>query len=734
MITNVKQRDFKGGKPAILVNEDKFYVKELCPDPITVPVGVECVWALLTPKHTSPQSKVKYIAVASIYYRGPKSTKKDELFDHIAQTFHFLSSKYGTNIHFVIAGDTNRLNLSPITNLSPNLKQEVKVFTRLNPPAILDPIITTLGRWYQSPITKPPINPNKDGGKPSDHLTVLMYPLVSALQIPPRVYSSVVTRPYTQSGVERFAQWVENYAFSEIYECDDGHTMAELFQNVLLENYWRCFPTKTLKVCPEDQPWISKELKKLHRSIKREFFKHKQSEKWEQLNQQFTEKCSIEKEKYYQNMVSDLKTSNPGKWYSKVKRMSGQSDRNQNIQVDELMGLSNKDQAERIAQHYSQISNEYDQVQASDFPEYFNPMEHGGCSPPTIEPLKVYQAIRKMNKSAATVENDIPIKLMDEFSVEIAFPLSHIISFCMKNGVYPNLWKIESVTPVPKSFPAEKLKDLRKISGLLNCSKITDKIIGEMVIKDMKPTRDPAQYGNEKKVSAQHYLIKMLNRVLTAVDTNSQREAIAVIINMVDWSNAFDRQSHKLGIQSFIKNGVRPSLIPVLINFFQNRKMKVKWNKDSSSTHTLNGGGPQGGLKGILEYLSQTNDNTNFLADEDKFKFIDDLSFLEIINLISLGLSSFNFKQQVASDINANHNQYLPQANFLSQGHLDKISEWTNENLMKVNSGKSKYMVVNFTDNFQFSTRLTLEDNLLEHVRETRLLGVVINDRSLPIW
>ena len=37
-------------------------------------------------------------------------------------------------------------------------------------------------------------------------------------------------------------------------------------------------------------------------------------------------------------------------------------------------------------------------------------------------------------------------------------------------------------------------------------------------------------------------------------------------------------------------------------------------------------------------------------------------------------------------------------------------------------------MVVNFTDNFQFSTRLNLEDNLLEQVRETRLLGVVIND------
>ena len=45
--------------------------------------------------------------------------------------------------------------------------------------------------------------------------------------------------------------------------------MAELFQNVLLENYERCFPTKTLKVCDEDQPWITTDLKKLSRQVKR---------------------------------------------------------------------------------------------------------------------------------------------------------------------------------------------------------------------------------------------------------------------------------------------------------------------------------------------------------------------------------------------------------------------------------------------------------------------------------
>ena len=53
----------------------------------------------------------------------------------------------------------------------------------------------------------------------------------------------------------------------------------------------------------------------------------------------------------------------------------------------------------------------------------------------------------------------------------------------------------------------------------------------------------------------------------------------------------------------------------------------------------------------MIEYDSQSNDNTDFLSPEDKFKFVDDLSTLEMINLIFAGLASYNFKQHVASDI-----------------------------------------------------------------------------------
>ena len=122
--------------------------------------------------------------------------------------------------------------------------------------------------------------------------------------------------------------------------------------------------------------------------------------------------------------------------------------------------------------------------------------------------------------------------------------------------------------------------------------------------------------------------MKVLDKVLKTVDSNSKKECVAVLATLVDWKQAFPRQCPKLGIDSFIKNGVRPALIPMLVNYFQGREMKVKWKGRLSSKRELKGGGPQGSTFGIWEYLSQSNDNANCLDESERFKFVDDLTFL----------------------------------------------------------------------------------------------------------
>ena len=39
---------------------------------------------------------------------------------------------------------------------------------------------------------------------------------------------------------------------------------------------------------------------------------------------------------------------------------------------------------------------------------------------------------------------------------------------------------------------------------------------------------DRAQYGNEKGISTTHYLVKMVHKILTILDTNNEKEKYAV--------------------------------------------------------------------------------------------------------------------------------------------------------------------------------------------------------------
>ena len=319
LVQNIVQRKKKGGKPAILANKRLFHIKELSPDVITVPVNIEAAWALLTPKNSFSSSKIKKIVVASLYYTN--STKRSEFLDHISESYNILKAKFGENVGFILAGDLNRLKIGPILNLSPDLKQVVCTITRRNPDAILDKIITNLHMFYHHPFTLEPLDNDKEGvGKPSDHLIVVMEPLSSDKPVQKKNYKSITYRPFPDSGIREMGRWVQSQQWMEIYALKNAHEKAEKFESMLWDKIETYFPEKTIGINEDDKPWISPELKKLDRRRKREYTKNKKSKKWESLNALFLEKSEEEKVSNYENIVENLKTSNPGQWHSKIRK------------------------------------------------------------------------------------------------------------------------------------------------------------------------------------------------------------------------------------------------------------------------------------------------------------------------------------------------------------------------------------------------------------------------------
>ena len=222
---------------------------------------------------------VKKIAVASIYSK-PDSRKKTVLLDHISESYNLLCSKYREGLYFIIAGDTNDLKLNPILNLSPNMKQVVSEFTRMNPPAMLDPILTTLSKFYQSPICLPPLDPDPlSNGSPSDHLMPLMKPISTLNNCPARTKRKVTIRPLPESGIAQFQTWIINHSFDNVFNAITAHEKASIFQTELLKALNQFLPEKTTTFSSDDQAWCTLELKEIQRKRSREFQNHRKSPK-----------------------------------------------------------------------------------------------------------------------------------------------------------------------------------------------------------------------------------------------------------------------------------------------------------------------------------------------------------------------------------------------------------------------------------------------------------------------
>ena len=724
VISNLYQRKEKGGRPALIVNNEKYNVKDLTNTLIEIPWGVEVTWAILTPKNVSSDSIVQNIILGSIYSK-PNSKKKTATLDHIAEAYNFLNSKYGKGLYWILAGDTNDLKLDPILHLSPSLKSVVKKPTRLNPDRILDNIITDLSKWYQSPECLPPLDADPgSGGKPSDHQTVVMEPISVINNKPARITREIEVRPMKQSGIDLFGHWLNNQTWKKVLEAENVDEKTEVFQNMLLEKLEEFLPLKKRKVCSNDQPFCTDEIKRLKRLKSREFHKNRKSLKWIDLNYRYKQEVSSAKKLYYRKIIKDLKVSNTSQWYSKLKRLcSYDQQKLEPVVVESIKHLNVQEQAEAIADKFSKVSQEYDPLKKEDIivPEF------DVKTVPSFSPLDVQKNLEKIKTNKSVPPGDIPPKLTKLFAAQLSVPLCDIMNSSIRLGQWSKLYKRESVTPVPKTYPPKSPEELRNISGLLTFNKVSEKMIAELMISDIMKYLDPSQYANQKGVSLQHYLIKMINRILSDTDNNSKGEVNAVVATLYDWKEAFPRQCPKLGIESFIKCGVRSSLIPLLINYLQDRTMKVKWQGLTSTERQLNGGGPQGATFGIWEYLTQSNNSADCVNQDYRYKFVDDLSVLEKINLLVIGLASFNCHTQVPSHIPA-HNQFIPAENLESQNYIYKIKEWTDNQKMILNQKKTKVMIFNFTDDYKFTTTLTLDSANLEVVNQAKLLGVIISD------
>ena len=698
-----------GGGAAIIYNKNTF---EAIDTEFGVPAGVEAVWGVFAPRGLDVRfNKVKRICVGSVYI-APRSPFKDESINHIIETIHMTRARYSNDVHFIIAGDFNRVPVNEILQSYGGLQQICEVATRQG--VALQLVLSDLHTFLHPATALPPLQVDDQAkGKDGDHQALILAPKASKEFKVEREKTVVNSRPMPESKVNDFMKELTEHKWDEVKNETNADLKTEMFHTYIRTLLDKHLPEKRVTMTNLDKPWMNPELKQLLRQVQRERLRNGKNGRFKKLWSKFRRLKRHRIKNQTQEVVEELKTTEPGKWYSKIKKLGGLDRHSRRLDVQSLRGLTDKECAEEVAESFAAVSQEYEKLDRERLPAFLPAGE-----PEQINIFQTVHAIKKLGKTKSTLPIDLPDKLRIECALDLAEPMTDIMNSCLRAGKFPKCWRQEWVTPVPKTAQPKTCKEVRKIASTSDFAKIFEKFLRKWIAEDIGSKININQFAGREGVGTEHLVVMLVDRVLQLLDTPG---ASAVVLGAIDWAGAFDRLDPTINVTKLINMGVRSSLIPVIIEFLEDRQMSVRYNGASSKWHTLVGGGPQGSWTGQNCYITASDDAAHWLEDENKFKYCDDLSILELIMVGNI-LVEYDFKQHVASDIGTDQ-KFLEPSKLRTQEDLNKLAKWTDDNLMKLNEAKTSYMIFS-TGKESIATRLTANQKLIERQKAVKIVGV----------
>ena len=101
---------------------------------------------------------------------------------------------------------------------------------------------------------------------------------------------------------------------------------------------------------------------------------------------------------------------------------------------------------------------------------------------PVLQDWQVYEKLRASKKPSSLVPGDLPVKLVKEFTPELANPVTRIYNRITETGEYPRQWVVEYQLAIPKVTPPLSEDDTRNIASTAYLSKQYESFIGDWIL------------------------------------------------------------------------------------------------------------------------------------------------------------------------------------------------------------------------------------------------------------
>lgn len=284
-------------------------------------------------------------------------------------------------------------------------------------------------------------------------------------------------------------------------------------------------------------------------------------------------------------------------------------------------------------------------------------------------------------------------------NIDIFAPiLTDLINSSFSDGCFPDSLKLAKIIPIFKSGNRATPKNYRPISILSTVSKVFEKLLCNALESFFVKHKviHTNQFGFQKGSGTLSAAAQLVSKIQDALDSKMLATGI-----FIDLQKAFDTISHKDILEKLYRYGIRGKAHSILESYLLNRNQYVALGKTTSDTNNCTFGIPQGSNLGPLIFLIYIND----LFDVPMKGYIQLFADDAVILHSGSNLSS------VFTDI---------------QPDLDALYEWLYNNLLSINTDKTKFIVFH-SSHYQVNPTnltLTINDKPIERVFDVKYLGL----------
>ena len=274
-------------------------------------------------------------------------------------------------------------------------------------------------------------------------------------------------------------------------------------------------PTKTIKVFPNNKPWISKSIKTVLNEKKVGFQSGVGLMERKVIQGRVRQELKKGLAEYKKKTEEKFKEGNMKEAWNGLKILSGQE------KTRPTSIMSEEDQAsfsEELNQFYCRFEREDLRGELDKVIEQVKEKVELDEEDFDIQRTDVERVFSKVNSSKAMGPDGIGRRVLKSCCSQLSYIFTLIFNWSLRDCIVPEVWKDSVICPVPKNNKPKSLNDYRPVALTSIVMKSFERIILSRLLKQTAPFQDTHQFAYKPNRSTDDATLTLLQHAYTHLE------------------------------------------------------------------------------------------------------------------------------------------------------------------------------------------------------------------------